>query len=206
MNVVVTPLLDRKTSSIALRHGLLMLTVAAILGGLSFWFTSLQQNRAIATSHQLPNHLDILSASIEELPPIDAANVADRKIVFRIDVADAPPCAPSTGFLAYGVLIDADKDPTTGATDPAFADLGVDARASAECDPATGVFVSDMGAVSVTTDIATGATRIEILTTGKLLPSVDFQWIAFAQEGASFTRLPAEPNAGRWAIHERALF
>jgi hypothetical protein len=210
MNAAVTPLLTlllrRETRSIANRHLLLMLAVAAILGGLTFWLPSLQQNRASATSLQIPAHLDILTASIEEIPPIDAANVAARPILFRIDVADAPPCISTTGILAYGVLIDADRNPTTGVTDPAFADLGVDARAAVECDPALGVFVSALGAVSVTTDVATGVTRIELLTSGRQLPSTDFQWIAFAQEGPTFIRLPAEPNAGRWAIHERALF
>jgi hypothetical protein len=147
-----------------------------------------------------PPHLLILFANIAELPPIDSQDVANRQVVLRIQLAQTPSCTSRTN---YGFLIDADKSAATGATDPAFSNLGIDARISARCDPRTGSFVSSVGPVTITVDAVTGTALLEILTTVSRLPSVDFQWIAFAQEDTLFTRLPEDPNEpGAWATLE----
>jgi hypothetical protein len=122
--------------------------------------------------------------------------------VLRITLASTPVCTAATGFLVYGFLIDADRDASTGLTGAPFADLGADARVSARCDPATGAFSSGVGPVTVTTDPASGDGILEIVTTVGNLPSISFDWIAFAQEGSRFVRLPEEPRHGTWAILE----
>jgi hypothetical protein len=154
-------------------------------------------------SAQPPPHLVIIAATIEELPPIDVSDVANRQVVLRIDLAAAPRCAPGGDAAVYGFLIDADNDPATGAADAAFAKLGIDARISARCDPPTGTFLSPVGPVTIAVDLATGSARLEISTIVARLPSLLFQWIAFAHEGTVFTRLPEDPDSpAAWAILE----
>ncbi|MCU0225359.1 MAG: hypothetical protein MUF27_15115 [Acidobacteria bacterium] len=157
-----------------------------------------------STLAQVPSHLDILSAAIEELPPIDPASVPGRSVTLRLEVNGTPVCGPGTGFLAYGVLIDTDSDPATGVSLPAFAGLGVEARVSATCDPAASVFVSPVGAVSLAPGSA-GTTAITIRTTVAQLPALDFRWIAFAQEGSTFSRLPQAPAYSAWTTHEKGV-
>jgi len=153
---------------------------------------------------QVPPHLDIASATVEELPPIDRENVPGRTAVVRLVVSGAPVCNAATGFLVYGVLVDADSNPATGVTDPAFDGLGVEARVTATCDPAAGVFVSPIGTVTLT--LGVGIATIEIRTTVEKLPSLDFRWIAFAQENAMFSRLPQAPGFGHWTTTEKGVF
>lgn len=159
---------------------------------------------AAGTFAQAPAHLDILSAVIREEPPLDAASIPPRTVVVELVLAGAPVCDPSTPFLAYGVLIDSDQDPLTGVTDPAYDALGVDARISADCDGGTGVFSSNAGAVSLTGDPG-GTATVTITLTVADLPRVQFDWLAFAQEGGDLTRLPAAPEYATWTILERSL-
>lgn len=161
-----------------------------------------------------PAHLDILSATIEELPLIDSEDVAGRQVILRIEVAGPPPsCQAQAEFLAYGFLIDADKNRQTGVSPRAFHPLGVDARITAECDPTLGTFVNPIAMVDITTDDTTNVTTIEIPLTVDLLPSVDFHWIAFAMQGSRLIRLPGQllsddgrPDHAAWATFEITLF
>ena len=149
---------------------------------------------------QVPPQRDILSATIEEVPPIDGSNVPGRQVILRIEMAGAlpNPCGPS--FQAYGFLIDADMNMATGLTDPAFAGLGVDARISAGCNTGTGTFEGPQG--STVRIAGPSANIIEILTTVNRLPSLRFNWVAFAQDGIVLTRLPKEPDHGAWGTTE----
>lgn len=152
---------------------------------------------------QVPPHLDILSATIEELPPIDPANVPGRGVVLRLEVSGTPVCGPGTGYLAYGIVIDTDSDPATGVSLPAFEGLGVEARVTATCDPVAGAFFSSVGSVSVLP--GPGTTLIEIRSTVSLLPALGFRWIASAQEGSTFSRLPQAPDYSFWTTHEKGV-
>jgi hypothetical protein len=155
-----------------------------------------------------PAHLDILSAGIHEVPRDynfhQRDDVPTRQVVLTLTLAGAPVCDGTTPFLVYGFLIDKDMDVATGVADPAFGDLGIDARICATCNPGDGSFTSPLGPVTVTTDPGTGQTTIEILTTVAMLPSIEFDWIAFVQEGSVFYRLPALPDYQSWSIRERA--
>jgi hypothetical protein len=157
---------------------------------------------AILAAQAIPAYLDVLVANVQELPPIDATNVSNREVLLRIQLAEPPGCRIAAN---YGFLIDADKNPATGTTDAAFLNLGIDARISARCDPRTGSFVSSVGSATVTVNPADGTALLEILTTVSQLPSVDFQWIAFAQENTFFTRVPDDPDdPGAWSTLEIA--
>lgn len=150
-----------------------------------------------------PAHLTIVAASINELPPITWRNVGDRKVRLRVQLAGQPPC--TTGrTLSYGFLIDADLNPQTGLERGEHADLGVDARVTMQCDPATGRFRSPLG--TVTQSVVAGRQTIDLVTTVRRLPAVDFQWFAYAAEGDTWTRMPEAPGHGSWAIHERTIF
>jgi hypothetical protein len=173
------------------------------VSGIGVWLVS--SALAGPASPAIPPELDILSASIAEVPPIDATAVADRQILLTVEVAGQPSCGPTTGLLIYGFLIDKDKNPATGVQPPAFTDIGVDARIDARCDPGTGQFVSPVG--TVTTSIKpSGGTLIQILTTAGKLPSIDFHWFAFAENATTFTRLPHEPGHEVWATSEMTDF
>ena len=156
-----------------------------------------------AAAQSAPPHLDILTAVIREEPPIDPTDVASRVIVLEIELAGSPDCSANP-FIAYGALMDVDEDPLTGLADPAFASLGVDARISAECDTATGLFVSNAGTVNVVNDPG-GTTVLSITTTVANLPAVEFHWIAFAWDNTDLTRLPASPDIAKWATTERRI-
>ena len=151
---------------------------------------------------EVPAHLDILSATIEEVPPLDPKDVLNRAIVLRLEVAGVSRCGGGVQPLVYGFLIDTDKDTASGVADEFTDPLGVDARISAECDPDTSRFVSPLGPVTVAIDSGTGITTVEIRTTVGLLPSVDFSWIAYAEEGTLLTRLPVQGSNGAWATIE----
>jgi len=170
--------------------------VVAILTVLGLFTTS------AAAADQVPAYLDILSANIVELPPIDAASVPARAVRLSLELAGAPSCTPATGYLAYGFLIDADKNAATGLSPAAFQPLGVDAQAVALCDPGTSAFRSLLGDVTLATDPMTGATTLAIETVVAKLPSLDLHWIAYAQEVSRFIRLPAAPGHSAWATHE----
>ncbi len=163
--------------------------------------TGFRGDGTLSAQPPIPAHLDILLATIEEQPPVDPSNVAARNVVLRMRLAGPVPSPCGPGFQAYGFLIDSDQNVTTGRPGPAFADLGVDARISASCNPVTGKFVSPLGPVTVNT----AGTVLEIQTTVGILPSVDFDWIAFAQDGTRFTRLP-DPGHARWTTFERVLY
>lgn len=156
-----------------------------------------------AVSAQVPPHLDILTATIEELPPIDRANVPARGVALRLVVNGAPSCHAGTRLLAYGFLVDADSNPATGRTGVPFDDLGVEARLTATCDPASGLFSSPLGTVTLTP--GTGTTTIEIRTTVERLPSLGFRWIAYAEENATFSRLPQSPEHAYWTTFEKGV-
>jgi hypothetical protein len=154
---------------------------------------------------QAPPWLDILKAEVREVPPSHPIDVGSRTVAIDLTLAGSPVCTGSSPFVAYGILIDADLDPDTGLTDPAFDPLGLDARVSAECDQASGLFVSEAGTVSVSPPGPGGEVLFTITTDVASLPSVEFHWIAFAMEDASFTRLPASPDPGGWGIQERMI-
>lgn len=153
---------------------------------------------------QVAPHLDILSCGIEELPPIDRENVPGRVVVLRLEINGTPVCGPTTGHLAYGFLIDADSNLGTGHPLPPFDPLGVEARITAICDPASGTFTSRVGVVSVIP--GPGSTTIEIRTTVQNLPSLVFRWVAFAQEDMILSRLPQAPDYGHWLVHEKGVY
>lgn len=166
-------------------------------------FSAVDSSRA--QTQAAPAYLTILSAEIAEVPPLDWGRVSGRQVTLRIRLAGPPDCGPSASSLAYGFLIDADKDSSTGAKDPALADLGVDARVAAQCDQSTRTFVSTLGRVVMSTDAITREATIEIVTTADRLPSVDFHWIAYATEAGVVLRLPEAPAHGAWATIERTI-
>jgi hypothetical protein len=158
-----------------------------------------------AVSPRARPYLDIVAASVEEVPPIEWGRIAGRQVRLRIQAAGTPTCTSATASLEYGFLVDSDKSAVTGATNDAFADLGVDARVAARCDPRQGTFVSPIGTVTVSAPNAAGVTTIDLLTTAGRLPSVDFLWVAYAAEGGVLTRLPQAPGHNAWNTIERAL-
>lgn len=92
---------------------ILLPLVALTFGAAFFWWTFLQSDDVHA-QNLVPPHLSILSATIEELPPIDPTNVASRKVRLRLELSGTPTCTSTSSFLAYGFLIDADKNTATG--------------------------------------------------------------------------------------------
>jgi hypothetical protein len=159
---------------------------------------------ALRAWSQAPPHLDILSATVEEQPPIYAASAPSRTVVLRLELAGAVPSPCGPDAQEYGFLIDSDRDRLTGVTAAEFEDLGVDAKVAATCDPGSGLFVGPAGTtVSVT---GPSSNILEIRTTVQRLPSLDLSWIAFAREGTLLLRLPEAPAHGGWATHEISLF
>jgi len=173
-------------------RSLVVLLIAATTGG--------------AFAQVAPPYLDILSARIREVPPIDPADVLTRTVVVELTLAGTPTCTGSSPFTVYGVLVDADLDPNTGITHAAFEPLGLDARLTAECDQSAGEFISEVGPVSVGPPGPGGETLLTITTTVESLPAVEFEWIAIAVENAALTRVPAAPDRAKWAIHERRVW
>jgi hypothetical protein len=156
---------------------------------------------------QVPGYLDILSATLEELPPIDPRDAAGRMVRLRIETSAPPICNSGTTFLAYGLLVDSDQDATTGLTGLAYADLGVDASLDVHCEASTSEFVSSAGGtVSVITDTAKGVTVIESVMPITGLPSLQFSWVGFAQENTILVRIPNGPGHGAWATSELWLY
>lgn len=153
-----------------------------------------------------PPHLDILSARIREVPPIDPTDILGRTVVIELTLAGSPTCTGSSPFTVYGVLIDSDLDPNTGITNPAFDPLGVDARLTAKCDQATSAFISEAGPVIVSPPGPGGESLLTITTTVAAMPAIEFEWIAIAVETADLTRLPEAPDPALWAIHERRVW
>jgi hypothetical protein len=149
--------------------------------------------------------MDIVIARIQEGAPLDHRSAADRPVTLSLEIKAQPVCSQDQPNLIYGFLIDSDKDAQTGAIDPAFARLGIDARVSAECDPSTGEFVSRIGRVELGMNPNTGTSTIDIHTEVGKLPSVDFYWFAFTHDDPLFIRAPEEPGFMAWSIHERAL-
>ncbi len=153
---------------------------------------------------QVPAHLDLQSAVIREEPPFDPATIAARVVVVELVLAGPPTCDATTPFLAYGILMDRDANPATGEGHPGYAPLGVEARVSADCDATSGTFFSNAGTASLTNN-PDGTTTVAITLTVADLPRVEFDWIAFAQEGDDLIRLPAAPDSATWAIMERSI-
>lgn len=198
------PVRRGRTTRRRVRRPLLLTALAGALALTSTGAWLFSSALAGPASPAVPPELDILSANVEEAPPIDSTAVVDREVLFTIEVAGQPACGPSTGLLLYGFLIDRDKNPATGIRTPAFEDLGLDARIDARCDPATGQFVSPVGTVTTSIKPSGGGTVIEIHTTVAQLPSIDFHWFAYAENATTFTRLPHEPDHSAWATSEIA--
>lgn len=156
-------------------------------------------------SNSLPPYIDIVSANIVEEPPVELGNPVGRTVVLQIGLAGPPSCG-STSSPTYGFLVDSDDSNLTGLSGIPFEPLGVDARLSASCDPATGLFSSPLGVVTTGTNQTTGSFFVDINSTEGKLPSLDFHWIAFAQDGTLFSRLPAEGNYSSFETIEEALF
>ncbi len=141
----------------------------------------------------------ILSASISELSPLDLT-VKGRKILFSIELSELPLCNKQNELWQFGFLIDADRDSSTGLTDTAYSDLGVDASIVVKCNSATGDYVSNVGQVTTHKDV--GSITINIETVAEALPSINFYYLAFAHDTKTFTRLPESPYSSGWAINE----
>ena len=152
-----------------------------------------------------PRHLAMLSATIEELPPL-GWEISGRKVALSIEVAGAPECSVDHPDLNYGFLIDADRNEGTGAHPAAFAGLGVDAKVTAHCDPERGVFISPAGSVTVAPSPDGNTFMIQIVTVVDQLPAIRFRWIAYAAEKTNFVRLPESPFVAAWAIYELMLY
>ena len=163
----------------------------------------LEAESADASSHIQP-HLSIISADIVELE-YNPDDVKNRPVEFYLIVQGSPQCSPKTGILNYGFLIDSDKNNQTGISYQALNDLGVDAHISLSCDPSTGLFTSPLGQVTIE-DTTNGETKISILTEVGLLPSIDFNWIAYAQEDSLFIRVPENGTHGYWSIIENLMW
>jgi len=158
-----------------------------------------------AAAPQLSSHLEVKSAIVTEMEPIDILTVEGRPVRFELVLADAPSCTVSTTDLRFGFFIDSDKDSATGLTDAALNDLGVDAKVEVVCDSATQTYLSSVGTATVTTNMITKETTVRIDTTVDQLPSVDFHWIAYAFDNAEMGRLPDAGDHGHWAIFEILL-
>ncbi len=151
-------------------------------------------------------HLDIISAQLVETGKFKWGKVVGRGVDIRIEVAEAPDCSGPVTNLAYGILIDSDKDQTTGFRKPNRLGkyLGVDAEVTALCIPSGGGFFSLFGPVTISTT-SDGTTIIQISTTVDILPSVDFHYVAFATDSGRFVRAPNKKKLGAWAIFEIRL-
>jgi len=157
--------------------------------------------------HPVPDHaapavapdLVIRSATIIEQPPLDPTDVPGRHVSLKLVLSGAPNCATSAN--TYGFLVDADNDQTTGAHLVAVPELGVEAKLVAACDIGSHALFSPLGSVSLRRNRRTGIATILISTTVGQLPSIKFSWVAFADDGTTFTRLPAS-GAGAWEVTE----
>jgi hypothetical protein len=158
-----------------------------------------------AVAPQLSSHLEVQSAIVTEMEPIDILTVDGRPVRFELVLADAPSCTVSTTDLRFGFFIDSDKNSATGLTDAALNDLGVDAKVEVKCDSTTQTYISSVGTATVTTNMSTNETTVRIDTTVDQLPSVDFHWIAYAFDNAEMGRLPDAGDHGHWAIFEILL-
>ena len=146
-----------------------------------------------------PDYLNLLSASISEVPPIDYS-AKGRKIRFTLELGAAPPCNEDYRQLQYGFLLDADRNNMTGTTAPAFGNLGVDALISVTCDEASGQYISNIGKVNLQTLNNKAIMNIDIAA--EELPSVNFLFAAFSGDADNFVRLPEASEVAGWAIHE----
>ena len=108
---------------------------------------------------------------------------------------DAPASCGADANLAYLFLIDSDRSTATGGSTRAVPELGIDWKAEIRCDPATGRFVSELGAVDVRQATADSPTIIAVITPGGTLPTERFHWVAVARDRSRFVRLP---EAGRF--------
>jgi len=134
--------------------------------------------------------LQILSASVSESGPFRVARVKDRKVVIRVRVSGAPACSIGGTASEFGILIDSDRTRRTGARSrKAYGDLGVDARIMVTCSLLQGTYFAPVGSVTVSSN-ADGTTTFEITTRVDQLPSVDFDWIAYATSGDRMVRTP----------------
>jgi hypothetical protein len=148
-----------------------------------------------------PPVLGIVGAAIEYLPPY-RADIAQRRVRFRIQTAAPPRCGGGAGRSEYGFLIDADRSRATGVTDADFDELGIDARIVMRCDEPSGRFRSPLGPVTLQ---STGGAALELVTTVGQLPSVDFLWVPYGATADQLVLFPTEPRHGRWAILERVM-
>ncbi len=153
---------------------------------------------------QAPSHIEIVYAQIAEVGLTDPTRIVGRPVTIRIELAASPVCDMTSTGLAYGILVDADKNVRTGFRHDATGGLGIDARISATCDPTTGTFTSAVGDVTASTQ-PDGTGVVEIMTTADNLPSVDFNWVAYAAEGGQFFRLPGGEDHATWAVFEVTL-
>ena len=151
------------------------------LAGASLW--------AIGGASTIPAHLEILSAGVAEILPIETEFPAARRARIDLELRGAPTCNAGTGQLAYGLFIDADRNPDTGLQHPAT-DIGIDARSHAVCDPQLGRFTSPLGEVSVSVDPQSGTATLSIDTRLVELPSPSFDWVAFVLEDGDLYTLP----------------
>jgi hypothetical protein len=182
-----------------------------VLVGLGLWGVGLLVGIAwlssqvtSASTAVIPAYRDIISANIIEENPENPV-VKNRPVRLAVELAAQPPCTGANTDLSYGFLVDKDQNAGTGSSLAVFSPLGVDAILVALCNPTTNLYSSTLGAVTVAQVVSSTTWLLEIHTTADSLPAVDFYWIAFSREGASFNRLPQPPDFSRWTTFERGL-
>lgn len=134
-------------------------------------------------------------AEVEErIPPR-----SEPVIVFRLAVDAAAPCTADRAAVSYTFLLDTDRSRTTGTVTRAFPELGIDGSVEVRCDPATGRFTSEAGAVTVASRPgATPGWELAVAVPRRLAPSLEFDWVAIAREDHRYDRVPGSGASSLW--------
>ncbi len=160
--------------------------------------------------HQQAEHADLRlrAARIVELfdPPAKAAGpgggrrsqmAPGSRVAFSLEF-DGPASCGAAANPAYLFLIDSDRSMATGGRTQAVPELGIDWKVEIRCDPATGRFVSPLGAVEVRAATADSPRIIEVITPAGVLPTERFHWVVVALDGSRFVRLPEAGKFEAW--------
>ena len=146
-------------------------------------------------------HLRLRAARIVEV--FDQARVAPaptgrrrsemrdgERIAFSVELDRVPSCGDGAN-ASYLFLIDADQSTSTGTVTRAVPELGIEQKVEIRCDSSIRRFVSTVGDVAVRAATAGSPAALEVVVPGDVLPSERFNWVAFAHDGSTATRLPA---------------
>jgi hypothetical protein len=150
-------------------------------------------------------HLRLQHVQIAERPPLEHRRLSERGVVFSLRLAGRPPCAPNRSSASYVFVLDARPWQPGRITIPLVPELRPTARLAVTCDPARGRFVASIPTASVTLRSDGDAAVLDIATTLRELPAVEFRWVALATDGEMVTRVPARGRAARWRIQERVV-